>query len=1521
MSFYKTEIGMNTKRVAKRRFWVLLGAAAVVAGTAHGQVDWVAQKDDWHVAGNWSGNAVPSNVLARITNGGTAVIGEDVPQVLSVYVGCIVASTAYSGTVLQTNGMMSIAGGMYPLLIGFNNTTGYGLYDISGGCLSVTGGVFIGSAASRPQTQGTGTLVVRGDGAVTHTNGVFCVAHYGRTGTVVLADNGSLRLNSNPLLLGYGPSENIGTLEMTGGTLAAPRLEMAGESARAFVNVSGGSLWLNAMTAGSGVADVLLKDCAIGTFSADGVWSAPMTLDGTVTFYTGDAQGVPRVNAVTGLLPSAAAIVIEHAPGQVEAGQVILGGTGAFADSITVNGGNAVGFASQEAIDGFPNAVTFTAGGQLVFASDEVVTNNLTVAGLPESVVQNGTGILVLTNAQSVFGTAIVNNGAIRFASAAAIPGIGESIIINAGGAVTADGAYPTLTAWLDSGRIATDSRGALALAADSSEAIDLTTAGGGAYENLSLGALGDIVYSGMLTPINDIYRLGGGNGTLTYASAITHGSVVVDSGEGSVVLAAGNTFGGGITIASGTLQAAHPDALGSGELMVSNGVFQVNSAVNASGGIVVTNTGLVQVGPGGSVDGPTANHAYNNFNTQGLIFNGADDFTHTGDVSGTGLLAVIGDGTLHLGTPGQVIEQNNVFVGNYGSAGHLEMSGGTLSVADWLIVACGAERGTPLSTFTLSGGTVTKTGGATLVGDRSTAGYPAEGRMTLGGDGVFRSMRGDFTVGYGSGTGVLAMDGGEFVHSNGIVFVGSNGTGTVNLADGEMKLDQLYVGNQGTIGTFNQTGGVLGRINPTDGGERFRIGNMANSVGVFNLSGGSVDTGRSLLWVGASGHGTLNQSGGTMRCDDWLIAGRYARSVGVYNLSGGEFFQTRTEYGLIVGEAGTGTLTVSGTGAMYLDGGDANSLGLIVGHSAASSTGRVNLVTGGLISTKRCLKYGNSSLSYGEFNFDGGTLQVRRNNSTVANFMQGLSAAYVREGGAVFDVSNNVVTVAQGLQSGAAADGGLTKLGSGTLILTGTNTYNGLTTISDGTLRLGHVEALLCGNDVLVNSGRYDLGGNTVTNGTVTLENGTVLNGTIHAAFDVPGSGELFATLVADSSLTKSGDGMLTLYSPPQQYAGKTRVSGGTLQLAPVRSAIIHYDFEAANVNGDTVRNLGTGGPAYDGIMYGSPPFTDGIRGQAVTIANASRAVVTASPVPLTNAFTFAAWVKALGTSGSYQRIIHNTYQNGGYLGTDNNNRFLGVIKGKDLTASAQSSSDTAQWHHAAMVWDGETMRLYYDGTVIHTKTYLGTDASFTSPIAFGHNIPSPGLNSEFWNGLLDEVYVFDSALTPSEISSLCHFNSGADGLLPAATTLELTNDASVALGEGMSQTVAALTGDGAVTGGVLTVTGIVAPGGDANIGTLTVSGDPVLTGTLQIDADATDADRLVVLGAVDLSQLTLDVMTPNALDRQTDYEIISCAPGALTGTFQDIIGLPSGWYVRYDRTHGKVILLSIKGTLILVR
>src|SRR6185503_3992614 len=66
--------------------------------------------------------------------------------------------------------------------------------------------------------------------------------------------------------------------------------------------------------------------------------------------------------------------------------------------------------------------------------------------------------------------------------------------------------------------------------------------------------------------------------------------------------------------------------------------------------------------------------------------------------------------------------------------------------------------------------------------------------------------------------------------------------------------------------------------------------------------------------------------------------------------------------------------------------------------------------------------------------------------------FITGLDLATIRNGGVTIDSAGFSITVGQSLLTGGG-NGGLTKIGSGTLRLNGANTYTGTTLVSAGTL------------------------------------------------------------------------------------------------------------------------------------------------------------------------------------------------------------------------------------------------------------------------------------------------------------------------------------------------------------------------------------------------------------------------------------------------------------------------------------
>src|SRR5262249_38193585 len=104
--------------------------------------------------------------------------------------------------------------------------------------------------------------------------------------------------------------------------------------------------------------------------------------------------------------------------------------------------------------------------------------------------------------------------------------------------------------------------------------------------------------------------------------------------------------------------------------------------------------------------------------------------------------------------------------------------------------------------------------------------------------------------------------------------------------------------------------------------------------------------------------------------------------------------------------------------------------------------------------------------------NFNGGTLVATVGS---VDLVSGMTRAFVLAGGARINDGGNQIVMSQNLQSGASADGGLLKTGAGILTLTGTNTYNGSTSVPEGTLVIATAAALPDGSSLIVgNAGAF---------------------------------------------------------------------------------------------------------------------------------------------------------------------------------------------------------------------------------------------------------------------------------------------------------------------------------------------------------------------------------------------------------------------------------------------------------------
>jgi hypothetical protein len=136
----------------------------------------------------------------------------------------------------------------------------------------------------------------------------------------------------------------------------------------------------------------------------------------------------------------------------------------------------------------------------------------------------------------------------------------------------------------------------------------------------------------------------------------------------------------------------------------------------------------------------------------------------------------------------------------------------------------------------------------------------------------------------------------------------------------------------------------------------------------------------------------------------------------------------------------------------------------------------------------------------------------------------------------------------------------------------------------------------------------------------------------------------------------------------------------------------------------------------------------------------------------------TVAAWIK-VGTFNDFGRIAaKSTWPQYDYillLGADNNVGF--VISKNGVETGAYSIANTiqaGQWYHVTGTYDGRYVRMYINGlTAMTSNATSGLIDDQGGVFSLGRN---PANNSAYYSGLMDEVYIYGSALSEEEIRAL---------------------------------------------------------------------------------------------------------------------------------------------------------------------
>jgi arabinan endo-1,5-alpha-L-arabinosidase len=232
----------------------------------------------------------------------------------------------------------------------------------------------------------------------------------------------------------------------------------------------------------------------------------------------------------------------------------------------------------------------------------------------------------------------------------------------------------------------------------------------------------------------------------------------------------------------------------------------------------------------------------------------------------------------------------------------------------------------------------------------------------------------------------------------------------------------------------------------------------------------------------------------------------------------------------------------------------------------------------------------------------------------------------------------------------------------------------------------------------------------------------------------------------------------------------------GGTLLVAcvvavaaaqtqgPPKGLVLYFSFDQKDADGKAIDASEFKNRAK---VEGPTPTSTGKAGGGVEFS-AGTNVITIAPsdsLKLEQA-TFAAWLKTSKTDATWRRIFDQGRPNGLAMAiggemkdapnADTRGKLAFSLDGKTAALSDAPLADGA-WHHAAGTFDGEELRLYIDG-VLQKRVVAATGPVLRpgdAPLTIGMR-PGPGRTGASFEGSLDEIMIFNRALSPDEIKAM---------------------------------------------------------------------------------------------------------------------------------------------------------------------
>jgi hypothetical protein len=238
----------------------------------------------------------------------------------------------------------------------------------------------------------------------------------------------------------------------------------------------------------------------------------------------------------------------------------------------------------------------------------------------------------------------------------------------------------------------------------------------------------------------------------------------------------------------------------------------------------------------------------------------------------------------------------------------------------------------------------------------------------------------------------------------------------------------------------------------------------------------------------------------------------------------------------------------------------------------------------------------------------------------------------------------------------------------------------------------------------------------------------------------------------VDDDALTSANDGSLD--TEPGDVANDPAADPDP----NIASGLVGY-WKFDEASGAVARDSSPNGN--DGSLIGAvttlTPWLPGRVGRSLTFNPAGRQIVAIGNAAALNPalLTVAAWANPRDWTGN-RRMVQKGLTDSEYRLCAESGSMAFHVFGSGIVIAPLPAIGT--WHHYAGTLDGSTLKLYIDGLLVATAsgTAIGTNHPTADPLFIGGKLTNDPINSNYFFGGLDEVVIYDRALSPAEIAML---------------------------------------------------------------------------------------------------------------------------------------------------------------------